>query len=400
MLLVLILFLGLGNYRSAFVVAAVVPLSLLGAFTLLDLRGIPANLISMGAIDFGIIVDSAVVIIENLLRLLEDKKNKIRSLPATIVEAVSQMGRPVLFSKAILLTAFIPLYTLQRVEGKIFRPMALTLTFALIVGTILALTLVPVLASFAMKNKIAAHESWTVRWLLRIYRPALGWALAARKSVLTLAILSLAVAGGFLYFIGSEFLPKLDEGSLWVRVLLPQSISPSEAARLSQQVRGILASFPEVKAVVNQLGRPDDGTDVNGFDTSEFYVDLKPRDTWTTAPNREALSEAMNRKLAEIPGLEYQFSQVIEDNVNEAISGIKGELGIKIFGEDPLKLQSLADQIAEIIKKVPGTADVGTEQLLGQPQVQITVDRAAIARVGLSVSDVQSVVETALVKFG
>ena len=193
-LLVLILFLGLGNYRSAFVVAAVVPLSLLGAFTLLDLRGIPANLISMGAIDFGIIVDSAVVIIENLLRLLEDKKNKIRSLPATIVEAVSQMGRPILFSKAILLTAFIPLYTLQRVEGKIFRPMALTLTFALIVGTILAFTLVPVLASFAMKNKIAQHESWTVRWLLRLYRPALGWALAARKRVLMITGIASLVA--------------------------------------------------------------------------------------------------------------------------------------------------------------------------------------------------------------
>jgi len=183
-LLVLILFLGLGNYRSALVVAAVVPLSLLGAFTLLDLRGIPANLISMGAIDFGIIVDSAVVVVENLLRLLEERKSKVRSLPATIVEAVAQMGRPILFSKAILLTAFIPLYTLQRVEGKIFRPMALTLTFALVVGTILALTVVPALASFAVKNKIAEHESWVVRSLLRIYRPSLQWALRSRRLVL------------------------------------------------------------------------------------------------------------------------------------------------------------------------------------------------------------------------
>ncbi len=395
-LFVLILFLGLGNYRSAIVVALVVPLSLLGAFLLLDLRDIPANLISMGAIDFGIIVDSAVVVIENLLRLLEEKQERIRSLPATIVEAVSQMGRPILFSKAILLTAFIPLYTLQRVEGKIFRPMALTLTFALVAGTILALTAVPVLASLAVRMRIAAHESWLAKLLLRFYRPALEWALRARYWVIGGAVCSLVMAGGLLLSIGSEFLPKLDEGALWVRVRMPQSISPTEAAGLVRKMRALMSSFPEVRCVVNQLGRPDDGTDVNGFDTAEFYVDLKPRAEWTTAPDREGLCNAMNRKLASLPGLDFEFSQVIEDNVNEAVSGIKGELGIKIFGEDPDQLQSLANQIAEIIKKIPGAADVGAEELLGQPQVQIAIDRAAIARVGLSVSDVQSVVETAL----
>ena len=395
-LLVLILFLGLGNYRSALVVALVVPLSLLGAFLLLDLRGIPANLISMGAIDFGIIVDSAVVIIENLLRLLEERKDKNRSLPGTIVEAVSQMGRPILFSKAILLTAFLPLYTMQRVEGKIFRPMALTLTFALVVGTFLALTVVPMLASFAVKKKIAGHESWVVRVLLRLYRPMLDWAIARRCWVVGGAGLGLVLAGASLSFIGSEFLPKLDEGSLWVRGFMPETIAPSEATRLVKKVRTILASFPETKTVVSQLGRPDDGTDVNGFDIVECAVDLKPRSEWKTSATREALSEAMNRKLSEIPGLRFQFSQMIEDNVNEAISGIKSELSVKIFGEDPVKLQSLADQIAEVVKRVPGATDVGTDELLGQPQVQITIDRAAIARVGLSVSDVQSVVETAM----
>ncbi len=395
-LLVLILFLGLGNYRSALVVAAIVPLSLLGAFLLLDLRGIPANLISMGAIDFGIIVDSAVVIVENLLRLLEEKKNKIRSLPATIVEAVRQMGRPILFSKAILLTAFIPLYTMQRVEGKIFRPMALTLTFALIVGTILALTLVPTLVSFAVKNKIAEHESWVVRFLLKLYRPMLERALKARVLVVGAGVLSLVAAGLCLYFIGSEFLPKLDEGSLWVRAFLPQTISPTDSAALVQKVRGMLVSFPEVKTVVSQLGRPDDGTDVNGFDVAEIGVELAPRSEWKTASTREALSEAMKAKLSQIPGLEFQFSQMIEDNVNEAVSGIKSELSIKIFGENPKELQSLADQIANVLKRVPGAADVSTDQLMGQPQVQIVIDRAAIARIGLSVADVQSVVETAL----
>ncbi len=396
-LLVLILFLGLGNYRSALVVALVVPLSLLGAFLLLDLKGIPANLISMGAIDFGIIVDSAVVVIENLLRLLETRKNSLRNLPATIVEAVQQMGRPILFSKAILLTAFIPLFTMQRVEGKIFRPMALTLTFALIVGTILALTIVPVLASFAVRNQIAEHESLLVRALLKVYRPMLNWAIKARFLVMGMALASLVVTGIVLSSLGSEFLPKLDEGALWVRGFMPETISPTEASRLVRKAREVLASFPEVNNVVSQLGRPDDGTDINGFDVVENGVPLKPRDEWTTAHNREDLCDAMKAKLAKaIPGMEFQFSQVIEDNVNEAVSGIKSELSVKIFGEDPKTLQALADQIVDVIKKVPGAADVGTDELLGQPQVQITVDRAAIARAGLSVSDVQQEVETAL----
>ena len=395
-LLVLVLFLGLGNYRSALVVAVVVPLSLLGAFLLLDLRGIPANLISMGAIDFGIIVDSAVVVIENLLRLMGEKTSKPRALREVIIEAVKQMGRPILFSKAILLTAFIPLYSLQRVEGKIFRPMALTLTFALVVGTVLALTIVPVLASFAAKSHVAEHESWIVRWVTRLYRPGLMWALRSRSAVFVIAVLSLLGAGVLGSRLGSEFLPKLDEGALWVRVLMPQSISPGESGRIVTRVRQLLGQFPEVKTIISQSGRPDDGTDVNGFDTGELYVDLRPRNEWTTSANREGLIEAMHHALEEIPGLEFTFSQVIEDNVNEAVSGIKGELGIKVFGEDPNTLQSIADQIATTLRSVPGAADVGTEELLGQPQVQISVNRSAIARAGLSVSDVQSVVETAL----
>ncbi len=395
-LLVLILFLGLGNFRSALVVAAVVPLSLLGAFLLLDLRGIPANLVSMGAIDFGIIVDSAVVVMENLLRILEEKRQKLRSLPAAIVEAVSQMGHPILFSKAILLTAFIPLYTMQRVEGKIFQPMALTLTFTLVVGTVLALTVVPAMATLAVKNRIAEHESWIVRHLVRLYRPLLARALRSRRLVVGGALGALAVAGLTLYLIGSEFLPKLDEGSLWVRGFMPQTISPTEAARLVKRVREILVSFPEARSVVTQLGRPDDGTDINGFDIVECAVELIPREQWTTAKDRYGLVEVMKQRLAAIPGMEFQFSQMIEDNVNEAVSGIKAELSIKIYGEDPHRLQALADQIVDLLKSVAGATDVGTDQLLGQPQIQIAIDRAAIARFGLSVSDVQSVVETAM----
>jgi cobalt-zinc-cadmium resistance protein CzcA len=394
--LVLLLFLGLGNYRSALIVAVVVPLSLLGAFLLLDLRGIPANLISLGAIDFGIIVDSAVIIVEDVLHRLEQKRDRNRNLHHVIIEAVQQMGRPILFSKAILLTAFIPLYTLQRVEGKIFRPMALTLTFALVTGTILALTLTPVLASFALKAKFTAQESWIVRQLVRWYRSVLDFVVGARALFLGGAIVVLLIAGFVLARIGTEFLPKLDEGSLWVRGFMPQTISPTDSDKLSRQIRAILTSFPEVRTVITQLGRPDDGTDINGWDIIECAVELKDRSQWTTASTREGLVDAMNKKLSEIPGVPFQFSQYIEDNVNEAVSGIKAELSIKIYGDDPNELQALADKTVEVLKKIPGAADVGTDQLIGQPQVQITIDRTAIARYGLSISDVQQIIETAL----
>jgi heavy metal efflux system protein len=396
-LLVLFLFLGLGNWRSALVVALAVPFALLGAFMLLDLKGIPANLISMGAIDFGIIVDSAVVVMENLLRILEHRKGKIHSLTSAIVEATTEMGRPILFSKVILLTAFVPLYTMQRVEGRIFKPMALTLTFALIAGTVFAIVVVPALASIAVRGgRIAAHEAWIVRMLIRLYRPALAYALKVPKLVYLVAAI-LLVAGVLIYTrLGSEFLPKLDEGDLWVRTFVPQSISPSESAKITQKVRKIMAAFPEVRYVVSQLGRPDDGTDVNGWYITEYSVGLKPRETWTTAHTRESLCEAMDSKIREIPGIDTQFSQYIEDNVDEAVSGIKSELAIKIFGSDTSKLQALADQIVDIIKTVPGASDVGTDQLLGQPQIQITIDRAAIGRYGLAVADIQMVVATAI----
>jgi heavy metal efflux system protein len=391
--LVLLLFLGLGNWRSALIVAAVVPLSLLGAFFLLDLSGIPANLISMGAIDFGIIVDSAVVIVEHFLVLQEKRRDQ--SVFQTMAEAVGDMGRPILFSKAILLTAFVPLFTLQRVEGRIFRPMALTLAFALVAGTIFAIAVVPVLASFLLPERPAAHASRLVGWLHRAYGRVLDRALAARRVVVALATAALLVAAIAFRFIGSEFLPKLDEGSLWVHVLLPQSIAPSDADAIMRQVRERFAAFPEVRNVVSQLGRPDDGTDVNGFDQAEVLVSLAPREEWTTAHDRIGLVDAMQRTMSQLPGVGFLFSQVIEDNVNEAVSGIKGELGIKIFGDDPQRLEELADRMVRVIEAIPGAADVGRERLSGQPQVQITVDRAAIARVGLSVADVQAVVETA-----
>ncbi len=406
-LAVLILFLGVRNWRSALIVAVVIPLALLGAFMLLDFEHIPANLISMGAIDFGIIVDSAVVIIENIIHYNEQRGSKRVTLREAILRGTSEMGKPIMFSKVVLLTAFLPLYTMQRVEGRIFKPMAVTLTFAIIVGTILAIIAVPILCSLLLKTPKRAedeptpqdgdeHMGWGLVHLIRIiYEPLLRLALKLRVLVIIVALVGIVIAGFISSRLGSEFLPKLEEGSLWVHAEMPGSIAPSEANRVVTEIRKALASFPEVKTVVTQNGRPDDGTDVGGFNSNEIFVDLIPQEQWTTAHSREALVAIMNAKLQQIPGVDTEFSQVIEDNVNEAVSGIKGELGIKIFGTDADNLQAIADQITGIVKQVPGAVDVSAEQLSGQPQVQVNIDRHAVARYGLAIGDVDSLVETA-----
>lgn len=407
-LAVLIAFLGIRNIRSALIVASVIPLALLGAFMLLDLQHVPANLISLGAIDFGIIVDSAVVVIENIIRLIEDRKNNGLNVWQAIVEGTSSMVKPILFSKMILLTAFLPLFTMQRVEGRIFRPMALTLTFAILVGTLLALIVVPCFARFFLKADKPSDPTergdagerkigfGLVRQLRRRYAPLLDLALRRRGAVLATSAIAIVLAVILVARLGSEFLPKLEEGALWLHVTMPESIAPTEAARVVKKVRETLASFPEVKTVVSQLGRPDDGTDVGGFNQCETYVDLRPPEEWTTAKDRPGLVAKMSEALQKLPGVDYLFSQVIEDNVNEAVSGIKGELGIKIFGPDPQKLQELADQITKIVQRVPGAVEVSAERLAGQPQIQIRVDRGAVARYGLSIGDVDQLIETAL----
>lgn len=293
-LVVLVAFLGFSNLAAAGAVALVIPLSLLGAFILLDLRGIPANLISMGAVDFGAIVDPAVFVIENILRLLEERGGRVRSLYSLIAQGTAEVGTPQIFSTALIVTAFVPLFTLQRVEGRIFRPVALTLTFTLIVGTILALTLVPVLASFVFARKRGGGESALVHRLTAWYRPLLERALARRRVVVATSLALLVLTGVALPYLGSEFLPKLDEGALWVRVILPGSIGPSGARSVVARVRGVLREFPEVTTVVSQLGRPDDGLDVNGFDTAEILANLRPREEWKTAHDRDHLVAAMN----------------------------------------------------------------------------------------------------------
>lgn len=400
---VLILFLGLRNWRSALIVASVIPFALLGAFMLLDWQHIPANLISLGAIDFGIIVDSAVVIIEHVIHLIEERRQNGLTVRQAIVEGTAAMAKPVLFSKVVLLTAFLPLFTMQRVEGRIFRPMALTLTFAILVGTLLALLVVPCFASFFLRARDggkgpAGGERMgfgLVGFLRKRYVPILTFALRRRALVIGGALAALALAALLGTRLGSEFLPKLDEGSLWVRVSMPESISPTEAARLTRQSREILASFPEVINVVSQLGRPDDGTDVNGFNTAEFSVPLRPREEWKTAPDRLALCAKMKERFDRIPGVDVDFSQYIEDNVNEAVSGIKSELAIKVFGPDADRLQAIAGEMAARLATVPGILHVTPEHLAGQPQVQVRINRLAVARYGLNVGDVDALVENA-----
>ena len=412
-LLVLVAFLGLQNWRAALLVASVIPFSLLGAFMLLVYLHIPANLISMGAVDFGIIVDASVVVMEVIIQLLEHRRQNRLSLSDAIVEGVGQMGKPILFSKLVLLTAFLPLYTLQRVEGRIFHPMALTLSFAIIVGVVLALTAVPCLASLFLRVRdlqaadepgpdqpaAGGHEgeehTGLAGFFHRRYVPLLDLALRRRAVVIIVALLMLGVTALLGLRLGSEFLPKLEEGALWLHMTMPEATAPSEAAKLTRQVREILASYPEVKTVVSQIGRPDDGTDVGGFNDVEMYVDLIPQDQWKTAPNREALTAKMNERLTALPGVDYEFSQYIEDNVNEAVSGIKGELGIKIYGPEPDKLQELADQICELVRGVQGAVDVSPEHLLGQPQVQVQVNRQSVARYGLEIADVNGMVDNA-----
>ena len=408
-LLVLVAFLGLENWRAALLVASVIPFSLLGAFMLLDYLHIPANLISMGAVDFGIIVDASVVVMEVIIQLLEHRRQNRLSLAGAVVEGVGQMGKPILFSKLVLLTAFLPLYTLQRVEGRIFHPMALTLSFAIIVGVVLALTAVPCLASLFLRVRDlqAADEpaagaapageehKGLAGFFHHRYVPLLDLALRSRGVVIVAALLMLAVTALLGLRLGSEFLPKLEEGALWLHMTMPEATAPSEAAKLTREVREMLASYPEVKTVVSQIGRPDDGTDVGGFNDVEIYVDLIPQDQWTTAPTREALTAKMNERLSSLPGVDYEFSQYIEDNVNEAVSGIKGELGIKIYGPEPDKLQELADKICELVRGVAGATDVAPEHLLGQPQVQVQVNRQIVARYGLEIADVNGMVDNA-----
>ncbi len=399
LLVTLVLFLFLGNVRSALIVAFTIPFSLLFAAILLDLRHIPANLLSLGALDFGMVVDGSVVMVENILRHTSFRDHK-KSFMETIAIAAHEVQRPVFFARVIIIVSYLPIFTLQRVEGRLFSPMAWTVAFALLGALVFALLIAPVLCSMLFGEEIKEWRNPVLDWLNRSYARSLDWCFDHMKFTLGMGLLALGVMVFMLMggIIGSEFLPHLDEGAIWVRGTLAPSTGPSASIDMAKKARIMLAAFPEVKQVVSQVGRPDDGSDASGFYNTEFFVDLRPRDEWRSEfhGKKDELIAAMDKQLQQYPGVDWNFSQPISDNVEEAVSGVKGELAVKLFGRDLKTLEQKADEMQAVMGQIPGVADLGTFQVRGQPNVNLVVDRAAADRFGINVSDVQDAVETAV----
>ncbi len=399
-LVVIVLFLFLGNVRSAFIVALTIPFSLLFASILLDLRHIPANLLSLGALDFGMVVDGCVVMIENILRHLESDHDNHRTIAETIRIAAHEVQRPVFYAIIIIITAYMPIFTLQRVEGRLFRPMAWTVAFALLGALVFSILLAPVLASFLFRERTSEWRNPVLVWLTNHYRTDVRWAIQHRRITLGggVAVFALTLFLAFSGVIGSEFLPHLDEGAIWARGTLPPSTGPSEGIRLMDQARIAFARFPEVTQVVSQVGRSDDGTDPTGFFNTEYFIDLKPRKEWRAQfhGHKDELISALDNEVEKIPGVLWGFSQPISDNVEEAVSGVKGELAVKIIGPDLKQLEAKADEIMAVMSGVRGIEDLGIFRVLGQPNVNLTVDRVKADRYGINVADVQDAIETAV----
>ncbi len=398
LLVTLILFLFLGNVRSALIVTITIPFALLFAAILLDLSHIPANLLSLGALDFGMVVDGSVVMIENILRHAEYGRGK-KTFIELIGTAAHEVQRPVFFARVIIIVSYLPIFTLQRVEGRLFRPMAWTVAFALLGALLFALLVAPVLCTLLFKDEIKEWRNPVFHWLQQRYGRLLEWCFSHLKLTLGLGVAALAgmLLLGFSGAIGSEFLPHLDEGAIWVRGTLAPSTGPSAGIALSRAARRALARFPEVKQIVSQVGRPDDGSDASGFYNTEFFVDLLPRSRWRVEfKTKDDLIAAMDAELNKFAGVDWNFSQPISDNVEEAVSGVKGELAVKLFGTDLKTLEAKANEIQDVMRKVPGVADLGTFQVRGQPNVNLVVDRAVADRFGINVSDVQDAVETAV----
>src|SRR5277367_2727573 len=399
-LVVIVLFLFLGNVRGAFIVALTIPFALLFAATCLKLKGIPANLLSLGALDFGMVVDGAVVMVENIVRHVSHPENADKTPMERIREAAHEVQRPVFYAIAIIVTAYLPIFTLQAVEGRLFQPMAWTVAFALLGALLFSMLMAPVLSSVLFRAGVREWHSPVLEFLKRRYREALKWAIEHRfvtvgvAAACFLAAVFLMVGG----VIGSEFLPHLDEGALWVRGTLAPSTGPDEGVRLSNRARVLLCSFPEATECTSQVGRPDDGTDTTGFFNTEYFVGLKPKEQWRPVfhEDKERLIAAMNRELEKIPGVIWNFSQPIEDNMEEAVSGVKGELAVKVYGDDLKALEEKADQIVGIMRNVRGIEDLGVFRALGQPNLNFIVDRKQAARYQINVADIQDAVQTAV----
>ncbi|QOJ09546.1 CusA/CzcA family heavy metal efflux RND transporter [Nitrosomonas sp. H1_AOB3] len=401
LLVVAVLIVFLRDWRTSLIVACIIPLTLLFAFIMMNARGVSANLISLGAVDFGIIIDSAVVLVEALMvRLMlrqepgsgqDTAKWRINALRQTAIN----LGKPILFSKAIIVLAFVPIFTFQRVEGKIFSPVAFTLSFALIGAIILTLTLVPALLSYLLQRSSISelHLAWMER-LKTGYRKLLDWTDTRPRIMAGITIASLAGALTLLPVIGTEFLPKLDEGNIWLTIALPPSIHLEQSKEVERAIRAKLITYPEVKTVVAQVGRPDDGTDPKGANNLEILADLNPRSSWRFS-SKEKLVADMSHSLKAIPGLPTNFSQIIQDNVEESLSGVKGEIAIKVFGPDLEILEDKAEQIVTLLNHIRGAVDVAAIKVGGQTEVTVTPDRQKLARYGISIAEINTLFQTA-----
>jgi len=395
----IILFLFLGNVRGAIIVALTIPFSLLFASILLQLNHIPANLLSLGALDFGMVVDGAVVMIENIVRHLAHKGDP-HTPQQKIRDASQEVQRPVFFAIAIIITAYLPIFTLQAVEGRLFKPMAWTVAFALLGALTFSIVVAPVLASLLFSKGAKEWENPLMGWLIKHYRTSVRWAIENRRITVGVATVIFIVAmwmnfGGV---IGSEFLPHLDEGAIWVRGTLAPSEGPTASIDFTNKARQIMASFPEVTQVVSQTGRPDDGTDYTGFFNTEYFVDLKQKKDWRPVfhQNKEELIAAMDKELEKFPGVIWNFSQPISDNMEEAVSGVKGELAVKLYGDDLKTLEMKSQEIADQMSSVKGVQDLGIFKIIGQPNLNLSVDREACARYSINVADVQDAIQTAV----
>lgn len=396
-LLVLIFF--LVNIRAAVIVAITIPLSLLFAFIFLHLHDVSANLLSIGAIDFGIIIDGTVVMVENIYRELAERSGQEYDLNEVILAAARDVDRPIFYSVAVIIAGFLPIYALTGASGKLFDPMADTMSFALAGALILTLTLVPVLASFWFKKGVREKENPAFNWLRTFYAKLLDRSLAHPAVTLTIASVLCGLSLLLVPFIGGEFMPHLDEGALWVRATMPYTISIEESGKIAPQVRDILLSYPQVTVVGSELGRPDDGTNPTGFFNCEFYVGLKPYDdpVWHgSIGNKQELIEDLNKKLSAFPGIVFNYTQPAEDAVDEALTGLKSALAVKIYGSELNVLQEKALQIKSVLQRVPGFSELSVAQEIGQPTLLIEIDRDKIARYGINVSDVETVIQAAI----
>ena len=405
LLVILILLVFLGNLRAALIVALVIPLSLLGTFLGLTFLGIPANLLSLGAMDFGIIVDGAVIVVENVFRRLseatefhDDKVDRREDTTRlqVILDATVEVGRPTLFSMLIIIAAHIPIFTLTRHEGRIFAPMAYSVTSALVASLIVSLTLVPLLCWLLLRKKLPSHDNKVVELAKRGYEPVLRWALGHKKTVVAAALAALAVSIAAVPKLGTEFLPEINEGSLWLNVPLDPSISITEASVQMKRIRDTIADIPEIRSIVYKAGRPEDGTDPKLVSMAEMLVDLKPESEWTRGLDKQQVIREMDKALAALPGVQASFSQPIRDNILESISQIDGQIVVKVFGPDLGELRRVGREVLAAIADVPGVARAMVDRQGELPQELIEIDRAQAARYGLNINDIADVIETAL----